>query len=384
MLPYGASEGTNMLGRMAQQVEPTFVRRIAGAYFDTAERQKMLAQVSIDLAINYVENGNKIITEEMMNNFSKEAERRTEDLLKVRALAGLAIPMSFSLQSPYHDVIEGYRKRVEEEGFDEANEWLLNEKGEEFFALTARRTMVRGVASGTLEGEEKYREHQEFADKHPLLKDFIIGKVGAVDVEFEFNYAVYKTEIAEGRRERATPEEILRKPQENMGWTKWAQVRDVVYEELDRRGQQNGSASLRANSNNDLRNILEAAKSEIRVEHPLWWQAYNAARDPLEMAKTVQGFREVIASEDFAYRPEMPQLEEYFEARETIEQELDRRWKASGDADNASLKNRNNQDLEDLWDAIRTDLRNNPQFSPIFDRYFESDNIERNTWMVNS
>ena len=384
MLPYGASEGTNMLGRMAQQVEPTFVRRIAGAYFDTAERQKMLAQVSIDLAINYVENGNKIITEEMMNNFSKEAERRTEDLLKVRALAGLAIPMSFSLQSPYHDVIEGYRKRVEEEGFDEANDWLLNEKGEEFFALTARRTMIRGVASATLEGEEKYREHQEFADKHPLLKDFIIGKVGADDVQFEFNYAVYKTEIAEGRRERATPEEILRKPQENMGWTKWAQVRDVVYEELDRRGQQNGSASLRANSNNDLRNILEAAKSEIRVEHPLWWQAYNAARDPLEMAKTVQGFREVIVSEDFAYRPEMPQLEEYLEAREAIEQELDRRWKASGDVDNASLKNRNNQDLEDLWDAIRVSLRNNPQFSAIFDRYFESDNIERNTWMVNS
>jgi len=292
--------------------------------------------------------------------------------------------MSFSLQSPYHDVIDGYRKKVENEGFDEANDWLLTEKGEEFFALTARRTMIRGVASGTLEGEEKYREHQDFADNHPLLKDFIIGKVGADDVEFEFNYAVYKTEIAEGRRERATPEEILRKPQENRGWAKWSEVRDLVYEELDRRGQQNGSASLRANSNNDLRNLLEAAKAEIRVEHPLWWQAYNAARDPLESAKIVQGFREAVESEDFAYRPEMPQIEEYLDARQMIEEELDRRWKATGDADNASLKSRNNQDLEDLWDAIRTDLRTNPQFSAIFDRYFDSDNIERNTWAVNS
>jgi len=384
MLPYGASEGTNVLGRIAQQIEPTFVRRLQGAYFDTAERQKMLAQVAVDLAITYTENGNAMITEEMIDNFSKEAERRTSDLLKVRALAGLAIPMSFSLQSPYHDVIDGYRKKVENEGFDEANDWLLNEKGEEFFALTARRTMIRGVASGTLKGEEKYREHQDFADNHPLLKDFVIGKVGADDVQFEFNYAVYKTEIAEGRRERATPEEILRKPQENRGWAKWSEVRDLVYEELDRRGQQNGSASLRANSNNDLRNLLEAAKAEIRVEHPLWWQAYNAARDPLESAKIVQGFREVVESEDFAYRPEMPQIEEYLDARQMIEEELDRRWKASGDADNASLKNRNNQDLEDLWDAIRTDLRTNPQFSAIFDRYFDSDNIERNTWAVNS
>ena len=384
MLPYGASEGTNVLGRIAQQIEPTFVRRLQGAYFDTAERQKMLAQVAVDLAITYTENGNAMITEEMIDNFSQEAERRTSDLLKVRALAGLAIPMSFSLQSPYHDVIDGYRKKVENEGFDEANDWLLTEKGEEFFALTARRTMIRGVASGTLEGEEKYREHQDFADNHPLLKDFIIGKVGADDVEFEFNYAVYKTEIAEGRRERATPEEILRKPQENRGWAKWSEVRDLVYEELDRRGQQNGSASLRANSNNDLRNLLEAAKAEIRVEYPLWWQAYNAARDPLESAKIVQGFREAVESEDFAYRPEMPQIEEYLDARQMIEEELDRRWKATGDADNASLKSRNNQDLEDLWDAIRTDLRTNPQFSAIFDRYFDSDNIERNTWAVNS
>ena len=38
--------------------------------------------------------------------------------------------------------------------------------------------MVRGVASGTLQGEEKYQQHKDFADNNPLLKDFIIGKVG--------------------------------------------------------------------------------------------------------------------------------------------------------------------------------------------------------------
>ena len=95
-------------------------------------------------------------------------------------------------------------------------------------------------------------------------------------------------------------------------------------------------------------------------------------------------FRLANAQTDNPMDNEMPQLEEYLDARQMIEEELDRRWKATGDADNASLKSRNNQDLEDLWDAIRTDLRTNPQFSAIFDRYFDSDNIERNTWAVNS
>ena len=382
MLPYGASEGTSMLDRVTQQIEPTFVRRMRGGYFDTAERQKMLAQVAVDLAVQWSEAGNEIMDERTVNNFSDEVERRTNDLLKVRALAGLAMPVSFSLQSPYHEAIEGYRKRVEEKGFDFATDWLINDYGEEFFALTARRTMVRGVASATLKGEKNYRQHQEFADRNPLLKDFIIGKVGPDDVGFEFNYAVYKTEIAEGRRERATPEEILRQPQQNRGWAKWGEVRNLVYEELDRRGQLNGSASLRANSNNDLRNLLEVSKTDIRAEHPLWWSEYNSARDPLKTAKVIDGFREVVDSEAFAYRPDVVQLEEYLETRDLIAEELNRRWKESGDVDNSSLKSRSNQDLEDLWDAVRTGLRVNPQFSKVFDRYLESDNIERNSWVV--
>tara|TARA_R110000787_G_scaffold54242_1_gene126318 strand:- start:4513 stop:9945 length:5433 start_codon:yes stop_codon:yes gene_type:complete len=380
MLPYGASEGTSMVGRVAQQIEPTFVRRIAGAYFNTAERQKMLAQVSIDLAVQWELNGNEILDEEMIGNFEKEAERRTTDLLKIRALAGLAIPMSFSVQSPYHDVIQGYRKKTEKDGFEDATTWLLKEHGEEFFALTARRTMVRGVASGTLQGEEKYQQHKDFADNNPLLKDFIIGKVGAEDVQFEFNYAVYKTEIAEGRRERATPEEILRKPQENLGWTEWGGVRNAVYDELERRSQVSGSASLRAKSNMDLRTILENAKTDLRSKYPLWWEEYKAPQDPLELTKIIKGFKKVLDDDTFDYRPELVQLNEYMEVRDAIQQELANRAEQSGDLDMRSIKNRNNQDLEDLWENARVSIRNVPQFTTIFDRYLENDTIEYDSW----
>tara|TARA_R100001594_G_C4054357_1_gene265609 strand:+ start:7247 stop:12760 length:5514 start_codon:yes stop_codon:yes gene_type:complete len=380
LLPYGASEGTSVFHRMWQQVEPTFLRRMEGAYFDVPERQKMLAQVSIDLAAQYEGNGIKINTPELEKEFVDEAIRRTEDILKIRALAGLGVPFAFQVQSPYHAVIEDYRKVTEEDGFDAATTWLLANHPE-LWAITARRTMVQGVASATLEGDAKYREHKDFADAHPEIGDFIIGKIGADDVQFEFNYAVYKSEIAEGRRVRATPQEIMRKPEENRGWAEWREAKNLVYEELARREQAGGSASLGAKANNDLQMLMDRVKLKVAQDNPGWWEAYNETYDQLHQAKVMDGFRALIKSEDFQYRPEIPLLDEYFEARELIEKELERRGNASGEADAYSLGYRTNADLEQLWDAVRVKLRNNNDFIEIFDRYFENDTIDKKTWV---
>jgi len=92
----------------------------------------------------------------------------------------------------------------------------------------------------------------------------------------------------------------------------------------------------------------------------------------------------LIKSEDFQYRPEIPLLDEYFESREVIEKELERRGNASGEADAYSLGYRNNADLKQLWDAIRVKLRNNNDFDEIFDRYFENDTIDKKTWVNRS
>ena len=380
LLPYGASEGTGVFHRMWQQVEPTFLRRMEGAYFDVPERQKMLAQVSIDLAAQYEGNGIKINTPELEKEFVDEAIRRTEDILKIRALAGLGVPFAFQVQSPYHAVIEDYRKVTEEDGFDAATTWLLANHPE-LWAITARRTMVQGVASATLEGAAKYRAHKDFADAHPEIGDFIIGKIGADDVQFEFNYAVYKSEIAEGRRVRATPQEIMRKPEENRGWAEWREAKNLVYEELARREQAGGSASLGAKANNDLQMLMDRVKLKVAQDNPGWWEAYNETYDQLHQAKVMDGFRALIKSEDFQYRPEIPLLDEYFEARELIEKELERRGNASGEADAYSLGYRTNADLEQLWDAVRVKLRNNNDFIEIFDRYFENDTIDKKTWV---
>ena len=55
----------------------------------------MLAQVAIDLAAQYEGNGVEINTPELEKQFVDEAIRRTEDILKIRAIAGLGVPFAF-------------------------------------------------------------------------------------------------------------------------------------------------------------------------------------------------------------------------------------------------------------------------------------------------
>ena len=153
-----------------------------------------------------------------------------------------------------------------------------------------------------------------------------------------------------------------------------------MYEELERREAAGGSASLGAKANNDLQMIMDQAKLVIAQDNPGWWEAYNESYDQLRQAKVMDGFRALIKSEDFQYRPEIPLLDEYFKARGLIEKELERRGNESGEADAYSLGYRTNADLKQLWDAIRVTLRNNNDFVEIFDRYFENDDIDKKTW----
>ena len=41
----------------------------------------------------------------------------------------------------------------------------------------------------------------------------------------------------------------------------------------------------------------------------------------------------------------------------------------------------NREDLENLWGAIQTDLRQNTDFDEIFIKYLENDNVDRKTWL---
>ena len=127
--------------------------------------------------------------------------------------------------------------------------------------------------------------------------------------------------------------------------------------------------------------VLDRVKVQLASEYPAWWDTYNESYDQLKQARVMDGFRALIKSDDFAYRPEIPILYEYFEARESIEKELERRGNSIGETDAYSLRYRGNADLKQLWDAIRVTLRNRPDFAATFDRYFENDEIDKKTWV---
>ena len=56
--------------------------------------------------------------------------------------------------------------------------------------------------------------------------------------------------------------------------------------------------------------LLDRVKLQVAQDNPGWWEAYNESYDQLRQAKVMDGFRALIKSEDFQYRPEIPLLDE--------------------------------------------------------------------------
>ena len=85
-------------------------------------------------------------------------------------------------------------------------------------------------------------------------------------------------------------------------------------------------------------------------------------------------FDEIIANDNL-------ESEKIIYFMKTIEDELRRRGDSSNEPDKYSIGHRDNQDVEDLWGAIQTDLRQNTDFEEIFTKYLENDNVDRKTWL---
>ena len=151
VLPYGPTEGQSFLERVIKNVQPTWTKSAASSQFNTAQRQRVKARITADLAAEYYENGENIDNETEWMEFEAEIERRATNILTVRMIGNLALPISFVAQSPHYSIINGYRKVSEEKGLESADEWLMS-KHPEMFAIMGRQTKVKTVASATLEG----------------------------------------------------------------------------------------------------------------------------------------------------------------------------------------------------------------------------------------
>ena len=139
ILPFGPTEGQSFLERVIKNVQPTWTKAAASSQFSTAQRQRVKARITADLAAHYYENGEVIDTETEWLEFEKEVDRRATAMLTVRMLGNLALPLSFTAQSPHYKVINGHKQMVEKYGLEEADEWLLD-KHPDMFAILGRQT----------------------------------------------------------------------------------------------------------------------------------------------------------------------------------------------------------------------------------------------------
>ena len=253
MLPYGFVEGEEIYTRFLNAHTPSWIRNGSKAVGMNDEgKARTAARVTQDMITQYVEQGRELPqTAAELQEFEDEVERRTKAIFGIRMLRSIAVPVSFRQQSPYWGIINEYWDVQKEHGPDVATAWLL-ENHPDMWAFTARTTMAQDVRAGTLEGHKKYKEHQDFIERHPQLAALVRGEVGALDVQFNYNRAVAELETREGRRDYMDPAGILTDASVSMGWREWRVFRNSMDDELRKRALGGGSGSLLGQTKFDL------------------------------------------------------------------------------------------------------------------------------------
>ena len=372
ILPYGVNEGQNAFTRWLDSAAPVWAKAMAGATgLSTPERAQTLARITADLAYEYESNGDIISTEADWKVFEDEVYRRTTMILQIRAFGATSMPMSFRMQSPHWRMIDKYYEIAKDNGVEAADTWLLHNHSD-LWAITGRQTAARGVASGTLQGDKAYDKHQEFADSFPELRDFIIGRVGPLDVKFEYSRAVAIGEMQDGRRADLTPREIYEGASTTKGWKTWRGVMDFVNEQLEALAAMGKSGELQAHPK--LLDLVNSTAVVIGRSNPTWYEEKLEMESPLGQARIIQGFREFLLDPTFNYHPAWPLIERWVDNHDDTSLIMQQRYESTGNRDFLRLGFEGNADLAADFHTVNLDLALRPDLAEIHTRYLSSIN----------
>ena len=380
--PGGIAEGASMWTRLIDSTLPRAGTVLASQLFDTNESARIYARHAGDVIAEWTLNNQVWDSETAMMEWNDEVRRRAEAHLQVRFISALAVPFSMMVQSPYQQAITEYQKMKEEYGLEAADEHLIRHHPY-LWGQLGRQTRVEGVAAATLKGHRLYEANKKFIDDHPEIQDFLLGKLGTLDVQYEFNRAVYQKEINEGRRVYQTPEEILRRAQGTIGWYHFQTYMAPVNEALDQQRRLGLPVSLNADYNQHLLAKKQLIIQLVGDHYPLWLEDYNDVSSIGKNALVVNEFRDFIQSdlETHQGRPEMPHIVMYLQERDDIALEMLSRSQHSGDIDMQTLAHPQNQDLRDRWENLRVVFALIPDFQEVYLRYFDNDDIiTRDSW----
>ena len=396
MFPFGHPEG-GFFEQTFASFAPAYAQNLRNIYMDTPARQRQVTYFFKQVLTEYEQStpggiSSLLGNEQWVLQRIKEAEERAEQFFMFRSAAGLYSPTSTTMLSPYADLMEQIKELQRQHGYDEGTALFLEEHGDEFVYLTGRMTKLNDGVAASAVSEEAYIKYQDLVQSHPEIGAWVTLSLGGKDEEYLFNQAAYRRQttmdvspLTPGlkRRELKSPKALIEGVDVSEGWAKYTELSDFIRTIQDDRQALGLPYSLNSSAMSDLQRFKQEQIDLIRQEHPLWGEAWDAGRDEGKMAKVIEGFVVALSDDKFSdlitTRPSARHLIDYFELRGFIEQELVRRHAEENGSLN--LESNTNADLLLFWQREKEELSKRPEFSVVYDRYFENDMIPKNSFV---
>ncbi|UCC89100.1 MAG: hypothetical protein JSV81_07270, partial [Anaerolineales bacterium] len=117
----------------------------------------------------------------------------------------------------------------------------------------------------------------------------------------------------------------------------------------------------------------------LRAQYPAWAVQFDDfGSSTRRLGEVMDGFVAGLQDEQLLQRPSTRHVIDYFELRMYVQERLQER-DAQGGSDN--IRARSNEDLLLYWEQSKEQLSLMPEFSAIYDRFFERDSLARQTFI---
>lgn len=302
-----------------------------------------------------------------------EARERSAMMKGLRFSASWITPVSFQVTSPYQPYIDTYRQLVREDP-QGADEKFLARYGDEFYAVAMSVTRNNAGLSATLESQKAFEKHRTLVETYPELGGLITGGEGGT-----FSKSVYEaqkqTPVRPGSdqmiRETMSLDESVQQLEKRRVWDLYSKMMDTIDAEMvDRKIR-----SLRDKRAKDLvqmrDSFIEANKywkdpaTGATVPSP-WFEDYSTT-DSAKMNSRIEAMWKIVQDPDLQKRDDIRGLVDYLDARERMQEKMQRLKVKTLDAAKASK-------LKVEWEQTVNDLRtSNVAFAPLWSRYLSND-----------
>ena len=388
MFPFGHPHG-GFLERLGTSLAPSWGKNLKNLLVETHTKKTVLNRVFRDLTIQMADAGDPLDwnDELAVMEVLEEAEKRTQNFFFFRVGTGLFSPTSTTLLSPFDPLSQSYRDMEQEFGFKEAQTKFLDEHGPEFFALTGRMSTLNDGVRATVENEELYQENQALIQAHPAIGAWISGSVGPVDENYVFSQVAYNRQFNQpvggasdvNRRSVKSPVEYVEDTQVAQGWLEYSALNDEIRIMQDQAGAVGLSTSLQSNHMQRVAALKKQVIEGISAKFPAWRKEFDDfGSSNQKMNDVYDGVAAALQYENIVARPSTVHLLEYLSLRIEVQGMLDYR-KGRGGSNNITAGD--NTDIEQFWFENKEDIGDRPDFSPLYDRYFERDKLLPQTFI---